>query len=72
LGAVGAGVSSAAKLSPEEISSLFLYLLIAQGFFAGFVIGKLSEGTLRAGVKHSFILTIAAWLISTGVRALLT
>jgi flagellar protein FlaJ len=72
LSAVGAGVSSAAKLSPEEISRLFLYLLIAQGFFAGFVIGKLSEGSLRAGVKHSFILTIAAWLISTGVRALLS
>jgi flagellar protein FlaJ len=72
LGTVGIGVSSAAKLSPEEISRLFLYLLITQGFFAGFVIGKLSEGSLRAGVKHSFILTIAAWLISTGVRALLT
>jgi len=71
LSAVGAGVSSAAKLAPEEISRLFLYLLITQGFFAGFVIGKLSEGSLRAGVKHSFILTIAAWLISTGVRALL-
>jgi len=71
IGAIGTGVSSAAKLSPEEISRLFLYLLIAQGFFAGFVIGKLSEGALRAGVKHSFILSIAALLISTGVRAIL-
>lgn len=71
-GALGAGASSssAEKLTPEQISSLFLYLLITQGFFAGFVIGKLSEGTLRAGVKHSFIISIAALLISTGVRAL--
>jgi len=72
LGILGTGASSAAKLSPEQISSLFLYLLVTQGFFAGFVIGKLSEGTLRAGVKHSFIITVAALLISTGVRALFT
>ena len=70
LGALGTSVSSAAKLSPEQISSLFLYLLVTQGFFAGFVIGKLSEGSLKAGIKHSFIITIAALLISTGVRAL--
>lgn len=72
LGTIGVGISSAASLSPKEISRLFLYLLITQGFFAGFVIGKLSEGSLRAGVKHSFILTIAALLISTGIRALLS
>ncbi|MBS3065954.1 type II secretion system F family protein [Candidatus Pacearchaeota archaeon] len=71
LGAVGIGANSA-KLSPEEISKMFLYLLITQGFFAGFVIGKLSEGSLRAGIKHSFILTIAALLISTGVRAIIS
>lgn len=60
------------KLSAEEISRMFLYLLLTQGFFAGLVIGKLSEGSLKSGIKHSFILTIAAFLISTGVRALLS
>jgi len=70
LGTLGTGVSSAARLNPEEISRLFLYLLITQGFFAGFVIGKLSEGTLKAGIKHSFIIAIASLLISTGARAL--
>lgn len=67
----GGVVSGAAKVSPEEISRLFLYLLLVQGFFAGLTIGKLSEGSLKAGIKHSFILTIAALLISTGVRALI-
>ena len=60
------------KLSAEEISRMFLYLLLTQGFFAGLVIGKLSEGSIKSGIKHSFILTIAAFLISTGVRALIS
>lgn len=74
LGGTGISVSAGAeeKLSPEQISQMFLYLLLTQGFFAGLTIGKLSEGTLKAGIKHSFILTIAAYLISTGVRALAT
>ncbi len=59
------------SLSAEKISNMFLYLLLAQGFFAGLTIGKLSEGSLKAGIKHSFVMTIAAFLISTGVRALL-
>jgi flagellar protein FlaJ len=63
------GGGGGAQLSPAEISRMFLYLLLAQGFFAGLTIGKLSEGSLKAGIKHSFVLTIAAFLISTGVRA---
>jgi len=69
---IGAGVATASsRLSAEEISRMFLYLLLTQGFFAGLVIGKLGEGTLKSGIKHSFILTIAAFLISTGIRAIL-
>jgi len=69
---MGTGAAAGEKLTPEEISRMFLYLLLTQGFFAGLTIGKLSEGSLKAGIKHSFILTIAAYLISTGVRAILT
>lgn len=55
----------------QGIGRSFLYLLLAQGLFAGLTIGKLSEGSIRAGVKHSFILTIAAFLISTGANLFL-
>jgi len=55
-------------LSPETLSMNFLYLLLVQGFFAGLAIGKLSEGSIKAGIKHSFILVIAAFLISTGAK----
>lgn len=57
-------------LSVEQISDQFLYLLIAQGFFAGLIIGKLGEGTIKAGIKHSLILTIMSFLIATGARLL--
>jgi flagellar protein FlaJ len=69
---IGTSTAAVERLSPEQISRLFLYLLLTQGFFAGLTIGKLSEGSLKAGLKHSFILTIAAFLISTGVRAVLS
>lgn len=54
--------------TPSQLGDLFLYLLLAQGFFAGFAIGKLAEGSLKAGIKHSFILMLSAFLISAGVR----
>ncbi len=55
----------------SDFSFAFLSLLITQGFFAGLVIGKLSEGNIKAGIKHSFILVAMAVLLSTGVRLIL-
>jgi hypothetical protein len=52
-------------LISQEISSSFLYLLLVQGFFSGLAIGKLSEGNIKAGIKHSFILVSMSFLIST-------
>lgn len=54
-----------------DFSNAFLYLLITQGFFSGLVIGMLSEGNLRGGIKHSFILMISAFLISTTANLLI-
>ncbi len=54
----------------DELTNLFLYLLMAQGFFTGFAIGKLTEGSLKAGIKHSFFLVVSAYLIATGVKLL--
>lgn len=57
-----------AAFSAEEFTRPFLYLLLAQGLFLGLVIGKLTEGSLKRGLKHSFVLMIAALLISSGAR----
>lgn len=60
-----------ARATPEELSRPFVWLLITQGFFAGLVIGKLSEGKIRAGLKHSFILLVLALLINNGASLFL-
>jgi len=48
----------------EEVSVSFLYLLLVQGFFSGLAIGKLAEGSIKAGIKHSFALMLMSFLIS--------
>ena len=73
-GAAGIGIGgiggNGAPISQEEISSSFLYLLLVQGFFSGLAIGKLSEGNIKAGVRHSFILMLLAFLIATGANVI--
>jgi len=66
-GIIGGGNSATA----EELARPFIWLLITQGFFAGLVIGKLSEGRIRAGLKHSFVLVIISLLVQTGAKVVL-
>ena len=47
-----------------DFSSAFLYLILIQGFFSGMAIGLLSQGNIKAGVKHSFALMLSAFLVS--------
>lgn len=71
IGGLGLGMALG-KVSIEKLTRPFLYLLLVQGVFAGLTIGKLSEGNIKAGIKHSFILVVLAWLISTGTKVFLT
>lgn len=70
-GAGGIGVSSEGGFSTDDLSRPLLWMLLLQGLFSGLAIGKLSEGSVKAGVKHSFVMTIAAFLISTGAKLFL-
>ena len=71
LGSVKDLNAGAQILTPEEYSRPLFMLLLTQAFFAGLVIGKISEGTIKDGIKHSFILVIMALLINTGANAFL-
>ena len=63
------GVDSGAGLTDTKaISNSFFYLLLVQSFFSGLAIGKLSEGNLKSGIKHSFALVLASFLISAGAN----
>lgn len=68
LGLPGTGAQIAVGVDQEQISNAFLFMLLIQGFFSGLIIGELSEQNLKAGVKHSFILMISAFLISSGAK----
>jgi pilus assembly protein TadC len=61
----GGLIGKATKDMSSEYKAMFRNLVIIQGFFAGLVIGKMSEGAVAGGIKHSLILMIAGLLIHT-------
>jgi len=48
-----------------SLQGIFLMLGMIQGLFAGMVMGKLAEGEIRSGLKHSIILVTMAFLVIT-------
>jgi archaeal flagellar protein FlaJ len=60
------------SFSQRTFARPFLYLLLAQGLLAGLTIGKLAEGRIKAGIKHSAILASSAFLISSGATLFLS
>jgi flagellar protein FlaJ len=45
-------------ISAELFTNSFMYFIVIQGFFSGLVTGKMSEGSVFAGLKHSLIFMI--------------
>jgi pilus assembly protein TadC len=66
----GGGVTgiSGGTITLEEMANSFLYMLLVQGLFSGLAIGKLSEGSIKPGIKHSFALMLTSFLVSTGAN----
>ncbi len=48
------------EMFPPE---LFVNFILIQGFFAGLATGKMAEGSVVAGVKHSIVLTVIGYSI---------
>jgi flagellar protein FlaJ len=67
----GIGSTQASEELTKSLGSLFLGLILVQGFFAGLVIGKLSEGSIKSGIKHSLIIVAIAYLVTTGAPLIL-
>jgi len=51
-----------ALLSPEQARALFFHMSLIQALFSGLVAGKMGEGTVSAGLKHSVVLLVAGYL----------
>jgi flagellar protein FlaJ len=52
-----------ALLTPEAARRLFFHMSALQAFFGGLVAGKMGEGTINSGLKHSLILLACGLLI---------
>lgn len=66
MGGMGGMIGKGENISQQELGKLFLVLILVQGFFAGIMIGKFSEGTLKQGLIHSLVLmTVSALIITT-------
>ncbi len=49
----------------KSFDGVFLMLALIQGMFAGLVLGKLAEGDVTAGLKHSAILMTVSFILIT-------
>ena len=49
-------------MSPSEARSIFFHMSAIQAFFGGLVAGKMGEGTVGGGLKHSVILLVCGYL----------
>jgi hypothetical protein len=52
-----------AILTTEEARRVFFHMSIIQAFFGGLMAGKMGEGTVGGGLKHSVILLACGYLV---------
>lgn len=62
--------SGGAPMNADDFAMPLFVMLLVQSTFAGLVIGKISEGSIKDGIKHSFILLAITLLVTTGAKAL--
>jgi len=51
-----------AVMLPEEMQRIFFHMTSIQAFFGGLVAGKMGEGTMNAGLKHSLIMMLCGYI----------
>lgn len=55
-----------------SLSGIFMMLAIIQSFFAGIVLGKMSEGDYKSGLRHSLLMMFIAVFVLTIANSLLS
>ena len=51
-----------AVMSPDQMRRIFFHMTTIQALFGGLVAGKMGEGTISAGLKHSLIMMLCGYL----------
>jgi len=63
------GMAVGAADIEQQYEAIFRNLIIIQSIFAGLVIGKMAEGAVAGGIKHSMFMLIAGMVIYTAATA---
>jgi len=58
----GIALFSVPTSTPADLKRIFLHLTLVQGFFSGLVAGKMGEGSVSAGLKHSLIMMLLGYV----------
>ncbi len=62
VGIEGLPIIGSSVMSPIELQRIFFHMSSIQAFFGGLVAGKMGDGTVNAGLKHSLILMICGYV----------
>ena len=69
VGRAGEVFSGGQQITPEQLTeeykTIFRNLIFLQAMFAGLVVGKMSEGSILAGLKHSVAMTLVGVIVYT-------
>lgn len=62
VGMEGLPVLAVGIMPPSEMQRIFFHMTAIQAFFGGLVAGKMGDGTISAGLKHSLILMLCGYM----------
>lgn len=58
----GLPILGSTAMSAGEMQLIFFHMTTIQGLFGGLVAGKMGEGTISAGLKHSLVMMLGGYL----------
>ncbi|AEA47248.1 type II secretion system F family protein [Archaeoglobus veneficus] len=61
----GTGMTMLRGIDVTTYKNVFMHAAVFQGLFAGLVAGVMGEGSLSAGVKHSLLMLVLAYVLFT-------
>jgi len=62
-GIMGGGTAGGSSNIAEEYKVVFRNLILIQGLFAGLAVGKMAEGAIVAGLKHSVFMMFVGFIV---------
>jgi flagellar protein FlaJ len=61
-GVEGLPLLTTAMMQQSQMQRLFFHMTLIQAFFGGLVAGKMGDGTVSAGLKHSLVLMLCGYV----------